>query len=314
MPEGYAPRIAKRVDQQHRLFVDGKWRQDWYEGFENQDFARWLREKGVRLPIFEYRRDLYRLIISSPLFPDKPLPPGYWYKGGCARALFFKRLGIPCPKPRDIDLVQQQDIAVKHSDAHPELQEADAIEKFGGYYEDADGYIESTDPAFEDYFFSRDFTINEVLANDHEILFTKAALQDALERQLRVTSAQRNQNDRYQNSVKTLARLIRFSIDLSHVDPDHPWMIDASAQEGLTQEILDKNTFYIFLHLDRILERGLAWGEWYLEEWHKHGFFLAEETVLDFAKHLSQNLKNYTFSSSYLQEMLEPLPEQDQES
>ncbi len=247
-------------DTEHRLRVDGVWRRDWHDVLSDKEFAQWLRDAGVQARIFEYQPGIYRMLPSRPLFPDEPLPIGYWYKGGCARALLFERLGIPSSPPRDTDLVQH--LTVSHAQhAHdPSLQAADDVERIGGYDRDEEGELILHDhPTLEEYFVTRDFTINEVLANDHEILFTKEALQDALERRLIATSAQRNAMDSYETSVKTLARAIRFSLSLNNADREHFWTIDETIEASVDQDILDQNPFYIFLQLDRLLEKGLYW-------------------------------------------------------
>lgn len=278
--------------------IDGTWRRDWYELLEDQAFAAWLRENHIKIPMFEYGHGIYRMTTRGPLNPDPDLhlPNGHWYKGGCARELFFEKLGIPCPKARDIDIVQNENVTTE-SPEHPLLALADDIDTIGGYTETDEGEREVNEHSFEEYFFSRDFTINEVLANDHEIYFTKAALMDACRRIIRPTSHQAYtaRSDRHRTGIKTLAKAIRFSVDLSLADITNPngWMIDPSIDTNFTQEFLEEHPLYIFLHLDRALKDGIGRGEAYLFAWQEMGFFRDCETVQAFADRLSQRIPRH---------------------
>lgn len=290
-------------ESQRGIFVDGAWRRDWYETFEDQGFAKWLREQGISVPIFEYGRGLYRVLERAPGDRRETLPAGHWYKGGQARSRFMRRFGIPCPMPRDVDIVRDDLIALAKSPTSPLLHEADGLETYGGFYTDEDRETFLSDTPLEDYFQERDFTINEVLANGREIVFTKAALMAAMERRLTPTPFEWEKIETPgMAAVKQLARALRFSIEWT-LDPQHPWEIDPCLRDGLTQKELDDHPFYIFLHLDRILERGFAYGVQFLHAWQEHGFFLDERSVLDLATRLAKGVwGNYQPSSPYLRE------------
>lgn len=275
----------------HGVKIDGVWHRDWYAAFEDQRFAEWLRAHNVRVPMFEHGYGIYCILVREPLhrYPEMRLPIGHWYKGGCARELFFARLGVPCPKARDIDIIRDENIVTESPEHHPLLKLADHVDYFGGYTKTDEEEVEPNEETFEKYFFSRDFTINEVLANDARIYFTKEALVDTLNRLIRPTSDQRwsGKSDPL-IAVKTFAKALRLETSLLLADLKNPrdWTIDPRVTEGITQKILEQYPFYIFLHLDRALKDGLGRGEAYLSRWQELGFFRDCESIEAFADRL----------------------------
>ena len=225
---------------QYALRIGGEQHPDWYALFEDQNFANWLREHHIQLPLFEYRDGIYRLLVRTPLFPEHPLPPGFWYKGGCARALFFQQLGIPTDTPRDIDLIRHTDVSLNHHQEQSIVQKSDGIEHVGITDDDSD------DESLEQYFSTRDFTINKVLANDREILFTADAFRDVTTHAIHLTEHQLRRIDRSNSDwIMMAAKSLRFELELSHHTPQSPWIISSEIFDQLTQDIVDQNPFYI---------------------------------------------------------------------
>ncbi len=301
----YALSMIERVSHQDEppkgIFVDGAWRRDWYEAFEDTWFADWLREQGITVPLFEIGNGLYRAIERAPE-GKRALPAGHWYKGGQARSRLLRRFGIPCPTPRDVDLIRDETIALYKSPASALLNEADHIEPYGGLYEDEESREVFLERDLTAYFEERDFTVNQVLANGREIIFTKEALIAAVSGTLNPTPFEWEVIEHSDmQAVKQLARALRFSIEWS-VDPSRPWHVHPYLIKDVRQEQLDAHPFYIFLHLDRILERGYAYGVQFLLKWQEFGFFRDVHTVLDLAAQLAKGIwGNYRPSSEYLQ-------------
>ncbi len=290
------------------VYIDGAWHHDWYALFEDEWFAEWVRKHEITVPFFELRNGLYRAIERVPE-GEHALSVGHWYKGGQARWRLMRRFGIPCPTPRDTDLIRDETVALFRSPPSPVLAQADDIEPYGGLYDDDEGGLVFSEDDLEAYFHQRDFTVNQVLANGREILFTKEALIAAKLRVLNPTPFEWEAIERSTpQAVKQLARALRFSIEWS-VDPRHIWQIHPKLMRGLGQEDLDANPFYPFLHLDRILERGYAYGDLFLHAWHELGFFAEEKTVMDLAIRLAKGIwGDYRPSSPYLQEREAELP------
>jgi len=70
-------------------------------------FFELLKEYGIEVgEITEDAEGFFHLPVSSH-FSDKCLPDGYGYKGGAARSLLLRALGIEKDSnPRDIDIVR----------------------------------------------------------------------------------------------------------------------------------------------------------------------------------------------------------------
>lgn len=297
------------------IFADGEWRRDWYDRFEDRSFADWLRSHGIRAPIFEYREGIYRMLVQRPLFPDHQLPRGYWYKGGCARAVLQRRLGLAVIPPNDVDLLVDEAVAVKPvpHDTLP-IDKPDDIE-----YQRSWPSIQTSDDLdddypdpplvqqdrFEEYFYTRDFSVNEVLANDKEVYFTTAALMDAVDRHIVATPSAHDEVLKFPGkAVKLFAKALRFSLEWSQTDPDHPWTINKHLLlDSADQELVHANSFFLLLSLDKLLSRDPRLAHQYLLAWQDLGLFPEVRNTFEFALVLfSRTRRDYIPASPYLRE------------
>lgn len=291
-------------EHSHPLFIDGKSRRRWYESFEDQEFATWLEQKGFRFPIAECGRGVYRAIQTKPLFPQHHLPAGVWYKGGCARACLQARMGLPVAQPRDVDLFLDTAVALKHPDTYAlPLQKPDDLEISRPYpwHAQADEEEEEDTVSFFEYFCTRDFFVNEVLANDRELFFTKEAFISLWSKELLCTPIEWNKvASSYAQQAKLLAKSFQFQLRWMQHDPHHTWKIDTRLLEGLPQETLDCYSFYPLLFLDRLLAQDERLGHQYLLLWQESGYFQEIGGTFEFFVRLYKNTRrDYRPESDY---------------
>jgi hypothetical protein len=169
------------------------------------------------------------------------LPKDFVYVGGAARAALERSLGIDAySTPRDIDIAVMKRNE-NNQDLLDELSERYMPEDFSHGY----GVKKET----EEYFETRDFTINQVFATREAIHCTKQCLLDTLRGVLRFTEYEKRDSYRgnlYYVHPKLLAKALRLAVvrDMKIADED----------VYTFQEI---DAFHIALHLDRSMEQGV---------------------------------------------------------
>ena len=191
---------------------------------------------------------------------DADLPQEYGYKGGKARALLLRELGIdPQATARDIDLIRVTkeekeglDIALAKKYSSEDLENNYGVE-----------------PIKKDYFDTRDFTMNEVIAADGALFLTKQCLLDTARRIVRFSDFEKRElwhpeergiENGYFVNDKLMAKAVRFAASE---------MVRGKKLELADKEVysyLEINNFHIALHLDRALHEGKEVAERYIEE------------------------------------------------
>ncbi len=210
------------------------------------------------------------------------LPDGYGFKGGAARTILRRSLGLKNHEPRDYDLIRTLK-EEPYKGADQELAQK-FMEKDAEY---GDG-VEFISP--DDYFQTRDFTINEVYVVGDKIFATEACIRDTLRGIIRVTDFElKNYIHNYEGlGPKMKAKSIRlyveqlYSTGISEIDPT-----DKS-------EIVDSfiNPFWIAVHLDRAFEKSSLFAEKFLD------------ALIDFGV-VPSYIKNVPELIDYLQERIE---------
>jgi len=196
-------------------------------------------------------------------YPD--IGKQYGFKGGQARAILLRELGIdPRASVRDVDIARLYDEDTDGTD------EVTAQQYAPEDYQNGHG-VERLE---RDYFESRDFTMNEVLATDNKLYLTKECPLDSIRRIVRFSKHERQElrehrQDKWKGGFfindKLMAKAVRFTA--------------AEAARGERMEIADKeaykhleiNDFHLALHLDRALEQGWNVAMEYIRQMQKHG-------------------------------------------
>jgi hypothetical protein len=217
--------------------------------------GRILERYGCNVEITKVAPDLFKIKVPRDAVVTD-LPRTHALKGGAARAALLQALDIdPDASPRDIDLVRvvKEDLPGLDAELAAELSPEDLKHNHG------------VEALKENYFQTRDFTINEVLVHDGSIYLTKACLLDTLRGIIRFSEFEKKQPSSesrasYAVQSKLIAKAVRMVAET--------WMskrevILADSEIFQFQEL---DTFSMVLHLDRAFERGYEVAEEYVRQ------------------------------------------------
>ncbi|MFH1315666.1 MAG: hypothetical protein ABIH67_04720 [Candidatus Uhrbacteria bacterium] len=225
----------------------------------DQEVLEVLNEYGIDTSkIIEDADGNYRITVNNH-FSQKRLPAGYGYKGGAARSLLLRSLGIdPAYQPRDVDLIRfseeepepgmddylAQEYSPEDFSAVIEGQGRDSVEKM----KDVDRYLQT-----------RDFTLNELYATDDEVVATRECLLDSVRRIIHLTEYEYNMfPDRI--GSKMLAKAV-----FLYAEAIERWG-EAEITHDLAYEYQFVPPFYLAVHLDKAFERGPEVAKRYVQE------------------------------------------------
>lgn len=261
------------LEQEHREVAQNEVKIEKISRYE-ETLRRYLRIYGVDAPIKKVSDNFFQLDLEENDYQLDKLPTGYAYHGGAARAMLERKLGInPGAKPRDVDLIfagQEQNLEVSQTLAQKYSPDD---------YDNGHGVQAIT----EDYFLNRDFTINEVVAFDNKILFTKQCLLDTVRGIVRFADSQfqtsYDEDRPYFIKSKLLAKALRFVSEKDYVlESDEPYHF---------QEI---GAFDMALHLDRALDTSYDVALSYLENLKKQRQIPESiESITELIEYLSEN-------------------------
>ncbi len=254
--------------------------------------AELLRAYGVDPGGIEQESDGTFHLPVRQHFSDRRLPnvsgrsPEFAYKGGAARALLLRSLGIdPTYQPRDVDIIafgSESQPGLRQQVAH-EFMTEDAAH--GGGVEELPHWKTSR----KNYFSTRDFTLNEVLATDEEIWVTRQGLLDTLRHVIRLTSYEHD----FRSGIgpKMLAKLLRLS-----QEGIRRWGDAEVVQDGWSFEEAFTQPFWLALQLDKACEQSLELGQAYVDEVRRLGFIPDNvQSIEDAASYLSREIYDFTF-------------------
>jgi len=208
--------------------------------------------------------NLFRIDLrkSKNLLHD--LPKGYGFKGGYARSILLFELGLSGEiYARDVDAVR---IINKG-----ENLEDDAVSKKYSLEDFEQGH--GVEILEEEYFETRDFTINEVLVSEGSVFLTKQCLLDTVRRIVRFSEYEKQRPNNpidgwdggYFINDKLMAKAIR--------------LCASESLRGRSFDIADKDAFqhleikdfHFALHLDRALSEGFDVAVEYLRRMQEAG-------------------------------------------
>jgi len=226
---------------------------------DNQDIFEVLTEYGIdKQKVTEDENGDFRITIENH-FSSKRLPEGYGYKGGAARALLLRGLDIdPKYEPRDVDIIR-----FTREEPEPGLDDRLAQEYSPEDFEAASNQ-EGRDTVeysgdLDEYFNSRDYTLNELYATDNEVVATRQCLLDTVRHVIRLTEYESNMfSDRI--GPKMLAKTI-----FLYAEAIERWG-DATVDHNTAYENNFVPPFYLAVHLDKAFERGAQVAQRYTRE------------------------------------------------
>lgn len=270
--------------------------------------TRWLKRfHNVDVELHELEDDTF--FISTMELPDEvpQLPEGYGYKGGAARAILEHALGLDSAKPRDLDLVYIGNSENEDRELSRELAEEFMPED----YSHGHG-VESLE---EDYFDSRDFTLNEVLYDGQGVTCTKECLTDLMRNIVRFSEYVKGEpydynNDDFFVSPKLMAKALRLVGDVRVRGKERARLADET--ESLREVYIDE--FHMSLHLDRALEQGMDVAEEYVSELSQRGFLPDGVTTVREVYEYLVNQTDFVFRCATEIEMQQELDFLEEES
>lgn len=211
-----------------------------------------LAAYGIDQNLIEIDKEGWYHVKVREHFTLDRLPKGYGYAGGAARVLLLRNLGIP-PRfsPRDFDLIRFL----------PEEPEVGLDDKLARKYSPEDykfGYGVSLITDLGEYFSTRDFTINEILATDEGIITTREGLLDNIRHIIRLTEYSKDTSP----DSKLLAKCLRF-----YAGAIYRW--DEAALGDIDEYQLETHfiaPFWLALNLDKACQEGSHVAEAFIEE------------------------------------------------
>lgn len=228
----------------------------------------------------------------------------YAYEGGAARALLLRNLDIDSKaKPRDIDLIRLPGKEEPYERADEELAKEFMPEDF------KHGYGVEQIRSLQEYFQTRDLTINELYATDEEVVATQECIKDTVRRIIRLSEFERKnilENNSKKQTNKMLSKMIRFYAKFLHKYGEDVGMslYEEGEQENKKLESYSIKYFWIALQLDRAFEEGVIQAKEFVRQLKQKRQLpdSINDDPYEVAKFLSERLgeKNFHFRNAPL--------------
>lgn len=214
-----------------------------------QTLKSYLGRQGIKTELKKISASLFEISLDDNDLIFEDLPKGYVYHGGAARAILARKLGIEeNSDSRDIDLAYAgPENARIHDDR---LMEKYSPEDF------AHGHGVSS--VSDDYFSTRDFTINELLVAGNKLVLSKDCLLDTVRGVVRITDFEKQESVDEEHPYYIKPKLLAKALRLAAVKE----MSLADKEEYACREI---DAFHIALHLNRAIEQGREVVEEYVK-------------------------------------------------
>lgn len=252
-----------RVTERAKLDADIATTEDGVEDLTKyeQVIQKWLARYNVEVDVRKNESGHFEIPVTEVPASIPTLPNGYGYKGGAARTILEHSLGLPYSEPRDLDIVffgTNEDESVSK-----QLAEQYMPEDFQNGY--------GVEPLEEDYFFTRDFTCNEVLYDGTRIVCTRQCLTDILRNIVRFTDYEKNESyhgDEFFIKPKLLAKAVRM---VAHARSTGKERASITGEIDQLRELYIDD-FHLALHLDRAMEQGTGVADEYVRIMNEKGF------------------------------------------
>ncbi len=247
-----------------------------------------LDELGIEPIALDIRPNRVVLQVPEDLLDGlPPVPEGYGFKGGVARKVLARMLGLNASTAavRDIDLLRDADTPGDEDHRLASLYMPDdltmgefGIEVLG----DEAGYMNS-----------RELTVNQLVLLGDELVATHACLLDTLGLTLRVTGAHLTRTRGYVHPGVAL-KALRFAANLT-AGGNEPRILPFRVTPRAMKHGFD---FYFALHLSRVFENGEAAAEEYMRlavdrSYLRRANLPADATAVSAARILKKRLAAY---------------------
>ncbi len=217
-----------------------------------------LKEYGYdSTKIKELEKNIWELPVEKQI-TGLQIPEGYAVKGGAARALLLKNIGIDSSGEfRDMDIVRIEEWN-KDDSRDEEIAETYMPDDFQF------GHGVEKIETIKEYFKTRDFSINEVLATNKKIIATKKCIADSIRHIIRLTDFEKNN---WGVSHKMLSKALALyseaiqKYDTAKIENIEDWEYE---EYSITP-------FWLALQLDRAFEKSSRIAEQLTSELKKKG-------------------------------------------
>jgi len=221
---------------------------------DDKELQKLLNDYGiVNIGIEQMENGEYYKVKVKNRFSDKRLPEGYAYKGGAARVLLKRTLGIdPTDMPRDLDIIRIEEEPTVGAD------EEIASKFMPEDFERGHGIEVVLD--IDEYFDSRDLTINEVFATDDYIYATPQCIKDTIRRIFRVSD---NEYEKFGGvGSKMFSKIVRLYAD----DLKRGFEAKIPKEELYAYENYFASVFWLALNFDKAYSLGEETARQYVKE------------------------------------------------
>ena len=251
-----------------------------------QDVFTILEKYGIDSKLVQQRDKNSFKIDVLVNYEGKKLPDGYAYKGGAARSLLLRSLGInKNSQPRDFDLLRYT-----KKEAYKGADDKLAAEFMPLDFSYGDG-VEIIS-SINNYFSNRDFTINELLATNTTIIASKACLLDTVRHIIRLSDFEKQKEIKYDKlAEKLFVKALRlYSLEI----------LDYEASiHGIENYRIDSRSvgpFFIALNLDRAMGMGETVAARYVQELVNKKLVPGDiTTIKKMIKYLDERLYDFYF-------------------
>lgn len=273
--------LEPTVQQQEQRNDQLQRREDY---IEDKDFTSIIAEYGVDPSLLKESEPAIYTIKVKKHFSTRRLPKGYGYKGGAARALLLMNLGLrEHVEPRDIDVMRFDSL-----EPYPGSDTEVALAFMKDDFELSEGR-HGVEQLTQNYFTTRDMTINEVLATDEQIQVTKQGLLDTVRNIIRPTQYELKGGGL---STKMRAKILRFYAEA--IAKDGYAVIKGVTDWGFEEYFF--GPFFLSVQLDRACERGILVAQQYVQELVRREIIPAEYSTVEAAtEYFVEQLRNSRF-------------------
>lgn len=248
-----------------------------------QTLKRFIERYGCDIEVKKIGKNLFSFQTKSDS-PLEDLPDGFAYKGGSARSLMRYALSV------DREFEQPRDIDLANIDSNIPQEIIDEISEKYSPDDYTNGY--GVERLSDNYFGTRDFTMNEVLAYKDNIYCTKECLLDTVRNIIRFSKYEvvfDEENSRSIVNDKLMAKAVRF---VAEAIARNKKMEIQSGEFFMYQNI---SAFHIALHLDRALASDYDVAKEYILELSKLNQLPEEVSTVEQAVEFLRNSLSGSF-------------------
>ncbi|MDP4000018.1 MAG: hypothetical protein Q8Q11_01105 [bacterium] len=215
-------------------------------------------------------------LVTSHFSPVR-IPEGYGYKGSAARALALRNLHIdPSYLPRDTDLIRITEEPFPGADNH--YAYTHMPDDF------AHGWGIEVVNNLNEYFGTRDFTLNEVIATDEMLIATQRCIEDSRGGVVRLSAYEHDLFDG--PGPRMVSKMLRFYSEIKY----RRGFAELANTSGRENEAGATTAFWMAEQLERAYQHGEVYAAAFVAELCSRGHLPRDLTAQEATAHLKELL------------------------